>query len=1013
MVCLALAAETSAQTGTFIAPPQYPSGIGGMAMVTADFNGDGKLDLVVVDDCPLSGCVNASSTVSLLLGNGDGTFQPPVNLTVGSYVAVGDFNGDGKLDLVVANYNTGTMGVLFGNGDGTFQARVDYATGANPNSLAVGDFNGDGKLDIAVVNSVSASVSVFLNDGSGGFATRKDFATGYAPTSIAVGDFTGDGRLDLAITTSCGNVVGCNGDTTSGTVSFLQGNGDGTFQSHGEIPVAVEPVFVTAADIDGDGKLDLAVASYGSRPGGQPLGGNVTLLWGNGDGTFTPQNFTSGNSPSWMVVDDFNGDGQEDFAVVNSVDDTISVFLNQGHRAFTQPAFFFGLGDQARAAVAGDFNSDVKLDLAASTVNSGVAVLLGDGSGGFLHTSHSYLTGSNPLAVAVADLNRDGKNDVAVANFNDNDVGVALGNGDGTFAPFLTYATGNGPSALVIADLNHDGNPDLIVANTTANTVSILLNNGDGTFRAHVDYATGIGPFAVAVGDLNGDGIPDLAVTDFYGNSVSVLYGNGDGTFQAQSEISVGGEPAGLVLGDFNGDGRLDLAVVNSQDATLSVLLNNGNGTFGGPAPFVLQTPSKFSTLLGIAAGDFDGDGKLDLSLSGLDAGLFVLLGNGDGTFRIAANQPGTGSASLVVADFNGDGFPDVVIGGNRGALLYLGNGDGSFRNPVEYGTGYSSNYDSVATGDFNGDDRPDLGVANGGSLGGSNTLTILLNSAQLSSSFELAETPSSQTVTAGNSISFTVTGLTQNGFNGSISLTCIIPVSGATCSASPASITPGANATSTITVATGASTPAGTYQLGILGTSGNESFHLTPSVNVQSAPAPDFQISSTTLSPATVIPGGSASATIAATPVGGFSNAVTFSCSSIVLNGSAATAASPACFFNPAQLPNGTGSVTLTVSTTGSSELIIGPSDGRFEALYSGARLWIFAALALLGLGFSFTRKRPYATLILPVILLVCSCGGGSGATTSRTPSGTYTIVVAASSGGISHQLTLSLMVQ
>ncbi|MFZ0817532.1 MAG: VCBS repeat-containing protein, partial [Candidatus Sulfotelmatobacter sp.] len=225
-LCLFAGIQVAAQTSIFEVPPQYAAGLGPTAVAVGDFNGDGKLDLAVSDNCPASGCgSNPSSTVSILLGNGDGTFQPPVSYAVGDIpagVVVGDFNGDGKLDLAVLTSDF--VAILLGNGDGTFQAAVDYGTPGRSSSVAVGDFNGDGKPDLVVTNGLNSTVSVFLNSGAGTFPTRQDFATGFGPTSVAVGDFNGDGKLDLA-TTGCGSSTTCNDLTVPGYVSILLGDG--------------------------------------------------------------------------------------------------------------------------------------------------------------------------------------------------------------------------------------------------------------------------------------------------------------------------------------------------------------------------------------------------------------------------------------------------------------------------------------------------------------------------------------------------------------------------------------------------------------------------------------------------------------------------------------------------------------------------------------------------------------------------------------------------------------------
>jgi hypothetical protein len=308
--------------GTFQAPQRYPAVWPAWRLHVADFNGDGSLDVAGVATDPASG----NGLVFIVLGNGDGSFQDPLTFAAGNgpnFLAVGDFNGDGNLDLVTTNFYAegdfrhppiiieNDVRVLLGNGDGTFQPAQAYALNPNyskPMAVGVGDFNGDGMLDLAVANNDANVVSILLGNGDGTFQPARNHALGVNPAWLVVGDFNGDGHLDLA--------VACAGTYSDpGGVTILLGKGDGTFQRARTIPAGVNPLCVAVADFNRDGFLDLAVTD----------GLQLLLLLGNGDGTFQPaQNYAAGSGGS-LVVADFNGDGRPDVAL----SDSATILLNQ------------------------------------------------------------------------------------------------------------------------------------------------------------------------------------------------------------------------------------------------------------------------------------------------------------------------------------------------------------------------------------------------------------------------------------------------------------------------------------------------------------------------------------------------------------------------------------------------------------------------------------------------------------------------------------------------------------
>ncbi|MGB7333499.1 MAG: FG-GAP-like repeat-containing protein, partial [Terriglobales bacterium] len=379
-----------------------PGGEVPLGLALADLNGDGKLDLVVANECN-SSVINCNSGnisgVGVLLGNGDGTFQPAISYNTGGTiafsVAVGDVNGDGKPDLVVtvgcesnscgSKDPTGGVSVLLGNGDGTFQPAVTYSSGGfDASFVAIGDVNRDGKLDLVVSNYcqsldtclTNGGVSILLGNGDGTFQPAVSYSSGgMNTTAVAIADLNGDGKLDLVVVNPCSISYGCS--VGPGEVGVLLGNGDGTFQPaviYSSGGLADESVAI--ADVNGDGKLDLVVPNFFDNTG---VTGELSVLLGNGNGTFqSPVNYTIGYNPVSVAIADMNGDGIQDLVVENQCS-----------------------GDQENCGF------------------SSVILMLGNGDGTFQPPVTFYSTGGNialPSMVVVGDLNGDGKPDVMVAN---------------------------------------------------------------------------------------------------------------------------------------------------------------------------------------------------------------------------------------------------------------------------------------------------------------------------------------------------------------------------------------------------------------------------------------------------------------------------------------------------------------------------------------------------------------------------------------------------------------------
>ncbi len=743
------------------------------AVATADFNGDGIPDLAVGNQNGKA----TPGDVSILLGLGDGTFQevedghgqslrPAVGPDPVAVVAA-DFNGDGVMDLAVGSRGdpngptSPPVLVFFGNGDGTFQTPLQIPVVEWPVDLVAADFNQDGILDLAGP-TIDNGIIVLLGQPGGTF-TNLGYGAAFSaanPAAVVAADFNGDGIPDLATSN--------NGNAAQGpSVTVDLGKGDGTFQDPVQYSVGDAPFSLVAADFtgrrfaDGAPVLDLATAnSHFNFDTGRPTaGGDVSVLLNNGDGTFQSEvRLPAGSSPFALVAGDFNGDGRADLATANNVSDDLSVLLGKGDGTFAAQQRF-AVGSASSGLAAGDFDGDGRVDLAATAGGPGgsVTALRGLGDGTFQDQVPNPV-GPGPVAVITGDLNNDGRADIVTANRDSNDISVLLGNGDGTFQPEVRVPVGQAPAGLVAGDFNNDGNLDLAVVNYGSDDVSILLGNGDGTFHELRDAQgrprrpkVGPRPRAIVAGRFQGGlfGNLDLAVAnsgfdDALGRlgpgSVSVLLGQGDGTFMAESPVSVGGPaqpftPVALVAGNFNGDLATDLATLSSGisdtfgqfPGEVAVLLGNGDGTFTPRPPFsAVSYPPLGLAVAGSHAdsGSFLGvtsDLVVTGGFDGLTGSAALFLGQGDGTFAIPGGDRRfpTGSAPVAAvatdlgADFLGEDPGLVIANRDSGDLsVFRSKPDGTLAPVSSVSVGGAPR--ALAVDDFNNDDIPDLAVASG-----------------------------------------------------------------------------------------------------------------------------------------------------------------------------------------------------------------------------------------------------------------------------------------------------------
>ena len=404
----------------------------GVAPAVGDFNGDGKADVALL----------YSNSLVVLLGNGDGTFQPAVNYPVPvpsdsspASITIGDFNGDGRTDLVVGTDGNDDVNLFLGNGDGTFQAPYIYPAWAFPTYMVVADFNGDGKADLGVINGEGGGVAVLLGNGNGSFQTPLPTDTSLYSASAAVGDFNGDGKPDLAITSSAPCCL------PGPFLSVLLGNGDGTFQPPQTYSGFYVASSIVTADFNGDRRADLAVIS----------GSNNLILLGNGDGTFqTPLSFPGADYG--LAVADFNGDGKPDLVELDG-NGYVSVMLGNGDGTFQTPATYYPSPFPSYSVAAADFNGDGRVDVAVTGYEVGISLATPAGE-----TATGLTSNQNPssygqpvtLTATVSPLQATG-----TISFYSGFAGlgkIGLTNGQAT----ITISTLNGGSDSLTAEYSGD-----------------------------------------------------------------------------------------------------------------------------------------------------------------------------------------------------------------------------------------------------------------------------------------------------------------------------------------------------------------------------------------------------------------------------------------------------------------------------------------------------------------------------------------------------------------------------
>ncbi|CAF3652269.1 unnamed protein product [Rotaria sp. Silwood1] len=684
------------------------------SLAIGDFNKDNYLDIAIAN--------YGTNNIGILFGFGNRSFTNQQIYTTGPNsnpisIAIGDFNNDQNLDIVVANYGIGNIGILLNHNNGTFTSQITYLVDVNSHLeyVTVNDLDNDNALDIITVDSNNNQLHVFPGYGNGTFAkiATYDILGGSYPIAVAIADFNKDYQSDMAVI-----------DYETNKLLILEGYSiKPSIRSKTHLlKASAHPSTVAIADFNNNNQLDIVVNGYDNS--------GVRIMFDYINETFLSEiSYWTGNysRPQCIYAIDLNNDDHIDIVLGNSGFGGISVLLGHGDGNFTTAAIYSaGIGSIPSRIAVGDIDNDNHLDIVfGNGGNSSIGIFYGYGNGSFPSvTMYSSVISSYAQAIAIGDINNDSLLDIVVSITNPSGLLFFVNHNNRSFRMIEFYSTGSQstPYSIALADFNRDNRSDVVIANTDFNEMRVLMGYGNGTFSKERTYPTGSEsePYFVIVTDFNHDDQLDIIISCFRNGHILIFFGHGNGDFKLERTYSIGSDtnPYGLALADFNNDNQFEIVVTLWGNGYVAILTEYYAVNFEKQIMYRIDyAPKPYS----VAVGDFNKDNQSDIVLanSGSDT-INVRIGLGNGTFEkqiMYSVSTGLHPQYVNTADVDNDGNLDIVTADSRSDCISvnLGYGNGSFKPPQRYFTGSGSRPCSFVFVDLNNDTRLDIIATNEG----------------------------------------------------------------------------------------------------------------------------------------------------------------------------------------------------------------------------------------------------------------------------------------------------------